>query len=231
MLRPLRALAYGVLDLCYPPSCLACLRPAGGMPLPLCTACLRDVPRAELGLLRGQVEALPVDLPFETLFALWSFDAGGAVQRVQHALKYGNRPTYGRALGRQIAAGWQSDGLPSPDVLVPVPLHRTRYLERGYNQSAWLAAGLAEALGVPCCTTALRRPHATATQTTLSRSDRWANLQDAFAVVDPTAVTGRRVLLVDDILTTGATAAAAAHALLRAGAAAVDVAALAATAT
>lgn len=227
----LRTLAHGLLDLCYPPSCLACLRPAGGMPLPLCMACLRDVPRAEPALLRDQVAALPVALPFESLFALWSFDAGGAVQRMQHALKYGNRPTYGRALGRQVADGWKAEGLPRPDVLVPIPLHRRRYLERGYNQSAWLAAGMAEGLGVSCLGTALRRPHATATQTTLSRSNRWANLKDAFTVTNPAALNGRRVLLVDDILTTGATVTAAARVLQDAGAAAVDVATLAATAT
>ena len=115
-----------------------------------------------------------------------------------------------------------------PDRIVPVPLHRQRRLERGYNQSERLAAGLAAVLELPVEAERLTRPRPTRSQTALSKPERWRNVEAAFAVPDPGGVGGQRVLLVDDVLTTGATAVAAARALRSAGAV-VDLAVLACT--
>ena len=132
-------------------------------------------------------------------------------------LKYGQRPRYGRLLGRSLAAL----DLPDVDALVPLPLHRTRFLERGYNQSEEIALGLAEVRALPCCADLLARTVATATQTTRTRAGRAENLAGAFAASPEAA--GLRLLLVDDVVTTGATARAAAAALADAGAAWVGV--------
>jgi ComF family protein len=161
---------------------------------------------------------------FEHALALWVFDKGGTLQAVQHAFKYGNRPRYGVALGRLIGAAYAEEA-PAPDGVVPVPLHRTRELERGYNQSRMLAKGVAEALDTPLRGDLLARPRPTRSQTHLSREERWNNVRDAFAA--DAACSGGRWLLVDDVLTTGSTAVAAGLTLTRSGADAVSLATLA----
>jgi ComF family protein len=114
-----------------------------------------------------------------------------------------------------------------PDAVVPIPLHRLRLYERGYNQSERLAAGLAETLGVLLSADLLERPHPTRTQTNLTRQQRWDNVKSAVSLSAPGAVQGKHLLLVDDVLTTGATAAAAADVLKAAGARHVSLAVLA----
>lgn len=157
-------------------------------------------------------------------FALWVFDKRGTLQAVQHALKYRNRPRYGVPLGRLIGTAY-ADVHPRPDGVVPIPLHSTRRLERGYNQSRTLGRGVANALDVPLRPDLLARPRPTRSQTNLSRSARWKNVRDAFAAADE--ATGGHWLLVDDILTTGSTCVAAAQTLRDAGADKVSLTTLA----
>lgn len=155
--------------------------------------------------------------------AVWAFDAGGTVRRVQHALKYGGRPVLGRQLGRLIGAAVRETGA-TPDGVVPLPLARLRQLERGYNQAEALAAGVAQALDRPVLNV-LIRTRATLRQATLSAEARRHNVDGAFQLAAGAEVRGQRLLLVDDVITTGATVDAAARPLLAAGAR-VDVAAL-----
>lgn len=225
----LRQFASALVGLVYPPLCLGCevRLPTPEPGVPLCPACVRAIPAAEIGALSQRLARLP-DGPvsFGAARALWLFDEGGAVQRVQHAAKYGNRPSLGVRLGREIGRAWHEASQPQPDLIVPVPLHRMRRLERGYNQSHQLALGIGEALGVPVRDELLARQRPTRSQTSLSQSARWTNVADAF--VCPKSVAGTRILLVDDVVTTGATAVAAAAPLRSAGAR-VDLAVLACT--
>ncbi|MDX1530999.1 MAG: phosphoribosyltransferase family protein [Rhodothermales bacterium] len=219
LLAPLAPLGRALLDLVYPPLCLHCadrLPPAA--PLPLCQACRRRLPRAEPVALDGRLADFPGGpAAFDRRFALWTFDRSGPLQHLQHALKYGNRPGLGVALGRVVgeALGPGSCGI---DAVVPVPLAKRRRLERGYNQSERLASGVADVLGVPVRADWLRREKPTRSQTALSKRQRWENVHDAFAGPAPGTLAGRHVLLVDDVFTTGATVAAAARPLRTAGA-------------
>ena len=145
-----------------------------------------------------------------------------------HAFKYGDRIDLAPLLG-----GWMARAgaelLDGADALVPVPLHWRRLWTRRFNQSAALAAAISRHCGVAVAHGALRRVKATQQQVGLSRSERAGNVQGAFRVA-PAAkaeIAGRRMILVDDVLTSGATADACARALLRAGAAEVDVLVLA----
>lgn len=143
------------------------------------------------------------------------------------AYKYGGRTAFAPFFAREMAAAWKAHrGFCRPEVVVPIPLHWTRRLARGFNQSALLAQMLASMLGMKYAP-ALKRIHATAHQARLAGSSRLQNLRRAFAVCDADAVRGRCVLVVDDVFTTGATFTAACQVLLEAGAAETAVLAIA----
>ena len=141
-----------------------------------------------------------------------------------HAFKFRGKRAVARPLGDLLAeAGAGYPGARGAGLLVPVPLYPDRERERGFNQAALLAERLGRLWGVAVAANALERTAATPAQTGLSGEERRRNVRGAFAVPRPARVAGRRVLLVDDVLTTGATADACARALRRAGAAEVGV--------
>jgi ComF family protein len=150
----------------------------------------------------------------DATLAGWSFEA--PLDAVIHALKFGRQPHLGRQLGRALAAA-QPAAVQAVELLVPVPLHWRRRLVRGYNQAAEIAAGLALVTAVPV-RRALARRRPTRPQAGLPFERRAENVGRAFSVRDAEAVRDRRCLLVDDVVTTGATLEQAARALRRAGA-------------
>ncbi len=152
----------------------------------------------------------------------------GAMRRLIHALKYADRQEGRRLFGRWLA-GAGRDLLADADILVPVPLARWRLWRRRFNQSALLADALARETGLPMEPLALLRVRATRSQVGLTRAQRRKNVAGAFRVAPRRRhrIDGQAVLLVDDVITTGATAEACARALRRAGARRVDVLALA----
>ena len=225
-----RALVDGVVSLAYPPRCLGCGDRLFDARTLLCLTCFHAIDRASAEEAEARLQRLPqARAVLDEVACLWIFDKGGALQVVHQALKYGNRPSYGVTLGEPLGAVYRDateSGAPI-DLIVPIPLHRARLLERGYNQSEMLARGVAAVLGAPVDSDLLVRDRPTKTQTTLTRTDRWENLEGAFRVTDADRVRGRRLLIVDDVLTTGSTAGAAAKVLKEAGAARVDLAAMA----
>ena len=239
-LRTLRAglrTAWGsALAIVYPPTCVGC-GAATADPHALCPACwspLRLIeqpfcPRlgtpfgVDLGIgLLVSPRAIAEPPVFERARAVALYD--DVARRMVHRLKYEDRLDLAAAMaGMMGRAG--ADLLAEADCVVPVPLHRLRLWRRRFNQAALLARILARDAGRPYDPACLRRIKATRSQVGLSRTARAANLQGAFRVPDASKsrLQGRRVLLVDDVSTTGATANAAARALLRGGAVAVDV--------
>ena len=213
---PLRAFGAGLVRLVYPPQCAGCAAALGGDPaLPLCPTCGSALDPADPAALAAHL-GVPAPDGLDAAVAPFRYDADGPLGAVVHALKYGNRPRYGPPLGLRAAEAFVRAGLPAPDALVPLPIHAARRLERGYNQAEALADGAGAALGVPVRADLLRRARRTETQTHFGRSARRANVAHAF-VADP-ASASLRLVLVDDVVTTGATAHAAAEALKAAGA-------------
>lgn len=223
------------LDFLYPPHCLLCRAPLAAGPAGFCTECW-----SELGVIRGPVcrrcgcpgGGLPCAncankaFTFSRMRALMPFHA--PAQRLVHMLKYRGRAPVARGLGEGLGRLLEAEysGC-EPALLLPVPLHASRRRERGYNQSALIARAAGRAMGLPVREGALVRVRPTETQTALDLAGRRANVAGAFRVRRPGVVRGLPVLLVDDVVTTGATANACAEALLEAGATEVFVAALA----
>jgi competence protein ComFC len=153
----------------------------------------------------------------------------GALREYLAELKYSYRPELGLALGELLVEWIKANrDFQSNDLLLPIPIHRERMARRGYNQTELLAKPLERYLGVKISVSVLEREKDTANQNALNKSERFANVKKAFRVVKPNEVAGKRVLLVDDILTTGATVSEAARVLLKAGALKVKVLTLAA---
>lgn len=143
----------------------------------------------------------------------------GAVQRLIHALKYEGKRSLAKRLGLLLADRVSKDGtLKGIELLIPVPLHPSRMRERGYNQSELIAEAVGQRLGLPVVKDVLIRRRRTKTQTKLDTWQRRENVKGAFSVKKPELVLDKRVALVDDVLTTGATLDACAQTLLSAGA-------------
>jgi ComF family protein len=222
----LRETLRALLDLVYPPRCAACGEPADAPPF--CGVCAEAVDAVPTGCVRCGLPG-PHRICGACLADPPAFDAvragalfGGPIADAVHALKYGGRPALARPLGRWLAA---RAPLPAGAAVVSVPLARGRRGERGYDQAALLADALSRASGARRLRAALRRVRETAPQVGRTRAERARNVRGAFAARP--AVAGRDLVLVDDVVTTGATAAAAAEALRRAGARSVIVVALA----
>ena len=220
-----RTAARGLAAIAYPPACASCgtLLPSPGA-LPLCAACALDLDDADADALLahilrpGTAAAAADDGPpaLDAAWARWRYDADGPLAPLLHTLKYGHRPRIGRQLGATLAPALALD---PAALLVPLPLTRQRWLERGYNQAEEIARGLAAETGLAVQPDLLARGRFVRSQTHLDRADRHANVAHAFAAADEVA--GHSIVLVDDIVTTGATALAAARALRDAGAARV----------
>ena len=208
-----------LLGYLLPPQCVLCGR-AGQHPChDLCAACEAELPVAPGG---SCPEPPAHDLVgCDRLFAVCTY--APPIDTLIHALKYGGQLSMGRVLGRLLARGASNFGLQlDVDCLFPVPLHPRRYAERGFNQSAEIARFAAGALALPVAPRLAVRRSDTRSQVGLAPADRHANLQGAFAAgLGP--VRGRRIVIVDDVITTGSTVAELARALKQAGAATIDV--------
>ncbi len=221
--RALGAVADKALDLALPASCAGC----GHEGEALCREC-RPALDVRLAAEPGVPIGLPADLPAPLLQLEWCAPFTGVTRRALHALKYDGERRLAPLLGAAVARRWARAGA-AGDALVPVPASPDRVRERGYDQAALIAAEAGRRLGMPVLDV-LERTRATTAQFDLDRAARATNLVDAFRVVsgdDRLAIVDRWLVLVDDVVTTGATLAACASVLMDAGALAVSAVAVA----
>ncbi|MBC3539486.1 ComF family protein [Rufibacter sp. H-1] len=229
----LRSLYHDFLALLFPEDCRAC---AGELALGeeiICSHCRIKLPYTDFHL---SPTANPLHevfwgrVPLQLAVSFLKFQEKGRVQRLLHQLKYKGQEEVGVVLGRWFGAQLREQkAFQTVDVVVPVPLHPGKLKQRGYNQVEGFAQQLAEALDVPLARKALQKNRFSSTQTTKNRQARWEAMQQLYAIHLPEEIKGRHVLLVDDVITTGATLEACAQLLLRNGASAVSVASIAYT--
>ena len=231
---PLRHLGNALLDLALPPRChlCRCFIPQTG-PIHLCQACRTSLAEVSSPCctvcgrpFTGAVTDHPCGAclqqhpPWEQARAAFSYEGG--CQELIQAFKYRNRFHLRRSLALLIAEQLSRFAAAcQADLLIPVPLHHDRLTMRGFNQALLLAEGLSDRWQLPLLRQGLRRSRNTVSQTRLSAAERAANLRGAFSVPDPAAIRAKRILLVDDVFTTGSTLAECSRCLLTAGAAAV----------
>jgi len=220
MLKSLSTLVQPILslvDLFYPRLCLACQKNLVSVETSICLHCnynLRPTsyhtitPNPVLERFWGRVE-------LEHATTAYSFNKGGLLQHLIHQLKYENKPQIGIELGKMHGSLLKETApYNTVDYIIPVPLHPKKKHLRGYNQATMIAKGLAMSMEKKWSSDYLIRTDNTETQTQKSRLDRFSNVENAFGINNEQGLEGKHLLLVDDVITTGATLEACAHTLL-----------------
>ncbi len=228
MLR-ITSLFYALRDFVYPPVCRTCDTLLENGADQICLSCwgsFRPVVPAD-DVWNETVRTLREDAVADDFISCYLFEKEGKLQEAVHLLKYSGVRSIGRRLGRDLGTALSDNPhFGGADFLVPVPLHRTKKRERGYNQSELICEGMAECLRIPVVPDLLVRTRHTRSQTQLTRGERKENVYGAFACNPRCRMTaeGAAVILVDDVITTAATVTACA-AVLRAGGASCIIAA------
>lgn len=197
------------LSLLFPRCCVVCGGPLARGEECLCTMCNIDLPRTNYHLRKDN----PVEKMFwgkipslERATSFFFYRKGSDYRYILHQLKYGGQKDIGAIMGRYMAAELLESGFfEGVDVILPVPLHKKKQQIRGYNQSEWIARGIAAVTGISIDTESVVREKNTETQTRKSFFERWENVEGIFQLHHAESLTGKHVLIVDDVLTTGAT--------------------------
>ncbi len=214
-------------DLWLPNPCITCGQSLHDQEALICLTCENSLPYTqfhlqEYPLIRTKIEG---KIPVKDVFAMLHYTRKSKVQRILHQLKYKNRPEIGAYFGK--IYGNQLKDFVQWDLIIPIPLHEKRLASRGYNQSEHIAMGLSESLSIPFDNQSIIRIVNTSTQTHKSAIERQMNMKDVFHVQTNENILDKHIVLVDDVLTTGATLEACGALLLESGAKSISICVLA----
>ncbi|MFZ4741874.1 MAG: ComF family protein [Bacteroidales bacterium] len=203
-------------SLIYPNNCLACGNNLFRNEHIICTSCLFHLPKTNYHLENDN----PISQTFwgrtqiNTAAAYYFFSKAGKVQHLVHQLKYKGKKEVGIYIGELYGKElMNTESFGKTDVIIPVPLHPKKEKKRGFNQSEVFAIGLSSSMKLPIDTTSLIRTFASETQTKKTRFKRWENVKEIFSLQDAEKLKNKHILLVDDVITTGATIEACANLL------------------
>ncbi|MBC7744915.1 MAG: ComF family protein [Flavobacterium sp.] len=217
-MNPVSGYFYDFIGLFFPELCAACGKNLYKNEDIICTNCIYHLPYTmhHKDPENRVARQLWGRFPFKQAGSYVYFKKGNKVQHIMHQLKYNNRPETGTKMGKLYGSELeQSSVWTIPDVVIPVPLHPKKRKLRGYNQSECIAKGMSDALNIPVVLNNLCKATNTETQTLKSRFSRYENLKEAFFVREPLQLENKHLLLVDDVITTGATLEACCLELLK----------------
>ena len=219
-----------VLDLISPRLCVVCGQRLTVSEEIICSKCNFHLPRTDFQQDPYENEMAKLfwhQIPIERATALFYYEAHSETANILYELKYKNRPDIGEVMGRLVAKELQPSGFfDGIDGIVPIPLAKKRQRQRGYNQSQEIACGISEITNLPIYDKAVRRNVFEGSQTNKGRWERNENVEKVFEMTDETAIQGKHLLIIDDVVTTGATVIACAKELCKAGNVKVSVLAL-----
>ena len=196
------------IALVYPRNCIACGNSLYKHEEQVCNYCLANLPKTNFHKsIKNPVDALFYGrTPLQLATSFYLFTKKGGVQKILHAIKYKHNKELAELVGNWYAADLKTDPIISKaDYIIPVPLHAKKMNIRGFNQSEAFAKGLADGLQIPMNTSVLIRSDFTDTQTKKNKYERWENVEDKFKLSNLDELKHKHVVLVDDVITTGAT--------------------------
>ena len=207
-----------LLDIIFPRSCAVCGKSLSGSEKDICINCLIDLPRIPAYTPGNPIEKLFYGvLPVERVASYIYYAKESPYNNLIHRMKYSDRPEIGERMAATAAKELLERGFfEGVDIIVPLPLSRQKKSQRGYNQCDYIAQGISAATGISIDSTSVIRHIANDTQTHKQREARWKNVENIFSVTTPEKLKGKHILLVDDVLTTGATLSSCANAILKA---------------
>lgn len=216
-------------NLLLPELCVACGKRLVHGEKVICLNCLYELPRNRFDSCRDNPVARLFwgRVPIENAGSYFKYYRGSRYQVLIHELKYRERKDIGRELGRLMGVEFRDSAFAGTDLILPVPLHRSKQIRRGYNQCDSICEGLSSSLGIPWHSDVLIKTMRSSSQTDKSRFSRWINVQGIFRVKRPGMLRGKHILLADDVVTTGSTLEACANAILEVEGTRVSIATLA----
>ncbi len=205
------------ISLFFPRICFNCKKPLVHQEEILCIGCKSSLPETNYHLDKENplYQKFVYENKVKFVSAYLFYNRKGVAQKLIHTMKYQNMPQIGNHLGEWYGHKLLSIGF-NADVMIPVPIHKKKLGLRGFNQSEEICIGLSKVLGIPIDTKSVIRKTNTSTQTKKSRINRWMNVDSIFKVVDPESIRDREVVIIDDVLTTGATIGIIVDALVKA---------------
>lgn len=207
MIELLRRIARDVADMLMPRICPVCGKVLAAHERAICTACMIKLPKTRLHEHRfnAMEQLFAGKTPIERATGYFFYERDNKYAQILQSIKYRNKPQIGYLLASQFARELMPQGFfDGIDAVIPIPLHRDKLAKRGYNQSEYIALGIADATGIPMtCAVVASRPHDT--QTRKGIYERYLNTRGIFGVSKPESLEHKHVLVVDDVVTTGAT--------------------------